>query len=156
MIDADEQHSVMSRVLRNISENIYLIAINTLLSGVFVTMILVGGSLTPKEIEAGKELKREGVLTYTNDVQVGGIRSATVFYTFIYDGKSYSGKALLPREYKERVPNYSKTGKFPVRFLPRDPSINHPDWTEPFPFLACFLIPVVLVQWVGMAKAIFR
>jgi hypothetical protein len=87
------------------------------------------------------------------------MRSATVFYSFIYDGRSYSGKALLPHEYLGKVLNYSKSGGFPVLFLPRDPSINHPsDWAGngPFPFIGYLIILILIVQWTGLIRLFVR
>ena len=58
---------------------VYLVG-DTLVSIAIAALIIVAGSLTPKEIKERNELKREGSLTYTNDVQVGGGRSSTVFF----------------------------------------------------------------------------
>jgi len=91
------------RRIRPTARGIYYLAGSTLVSLAIVAFIIIVASLTPKEVEERNDLQREGSLIYTNNVQVGGMRSATVFYTFTYSGKSYSGKAFLPHEYLGKV-----------------------------------------------------
>jgi hypothetical protein len=122
-------------------------------------MIILVGALTPKEIRDRKALQSEGSVAHTNDVQIGGMRDATVFYTFTFNGRPYSGKAFLPREYSARVLNYSKFGNFPILFLPRDPSISHPyDWSGdgPIPILFYILIIILIVQWSGLIRFVLH
>jgi hypothetical protein len=49
-----------------------------------------------------------------------------VDYTFVVDGKTYSGEAIVPLE------NYRSirlTSSLPIRYLPENPAANHPvDW----------------------------
>jgi hypothetical protein len=147
------------RKTRLTAMGVYCLVGSMTVSGAIAALVILVGSLTPKEIRDRHDLEREGRVTYTNDVQAGGMRSATVFYTFTYDGQSYSGKARLPHDYLEKVLNYSKSGGFPVLFLPRDPSINHPyDWkgNGPFPFIGYLLILIVIVQWTGLIRFFLR
>jgi len=97
-----------------------------LVAAAFTALIVITGSLTPKEIRVRRALAREGKTTLTNDVHVGGMRSATVFYTFAYGGQTYTGEAYLPSQYLDKVLNYSKTGNFPVLFAASDPSSTIP------------------------------
>jgi hypothetical protein len=139
------------------ARSIYCLVGSILVSIAIATFIILLGAFTPKEIKDRSDLAREGSLTYTNDVRVGGMRSATVFYTFTYNGKSYSGKTYLPTEYSKKVLNYSRSGNFPVLFLPENPSINHPsDWrgNGPFPFIGYILIVVLVIQWTGLIRFI--
>jgi hypothetical protein len=154
-----ELQQKLPRRIRPTARGIYYLVGSMLVSLAIVAFVMIVGSLTPKEIEERNDLQREGSLTYTNSVQVGGMRSATVFYTFIYNGESYSGKAYLPREYLEKVSNYSKLGHFPVLFLPRNPSINHPyDWegSGSFPFVGYALITIIIIQWSLLIRLILQ
>ena len=144
--------------LRFVVRNKYLFVCNSLVSIAIAAMIISIGALMPREIKDRNDLKREGRVTYTNDVQVGGRRDATVFYTFTYDGKTYSSKAFIPIEYADKVLNYSKSGGFPILFLPRNPSINHPkDWTGngPAPIHLYILVIILIVQWSRLAMYVF-
>ena len=144
---------------RFVARNGYLFVGNILVSTAIVAAIILVGALTPKEIEDRKALQREGSVTYTNNVQIGGRRDATVFYTFTFNGRSYSGKAFLPHEYSEKVQNYSKDGNFPVLFIPENPSINHPyDWSGngPIPILFYILIIILIVQWSSLVRFVLR
>ena len=98
-----ELQQKLPRKIRLAARGIYYLAGSMLVSIAVATFVVIVGSVTPKEIKDRNDLGREGNLIYTNDVQVGGMRSATVFYTFTYSGKSYSGKAFLPHEYLGKV-----------------------------------------------------
>jgi hypothetical protein len=154
-----ELNQELPRKTRLTPMGIYSLVGSGTVSAAIVALVVAFGSFTPKEIKDRHDLEREGRVTYTDDVQVGGMRSATVFYSFAYDGQSYSGKAFLPHEYLERVLNYSKSGSFPVVFLPRDPSINHPnDWkgNGSFPFVGYLLILILIIQWTGLTRLFLR
>jgi len=145
----DDSPQPLRRLMRFAARNGYLLVGNILVSSALVTAIIFVGAFTPKDIKDRNDLRREGRVTYTNDVHVGGRRDATVFYTFTYDQKSYSGKAFLPSEYLDKVRNYSKSGDFPVQFLPMDPSINHPnDWigNGPTAILLPILVAILAIQ----------
>jgi hypothetical protein len=134
--------------------SIYYFVGTMVVSGAIATFAMLGGSQTLKEIKDRNALKQESSLTYTNDVRVGGLHSATVYYSFVSKGRQYRGEAFLPREYSERVRSYSRTGNFPVLFVPTNPSINHPyDWTgSGSPLLFFILSLIVIVQWVLLAR----
>ena len=155
-VPTESQRKLPKRIRLAARSISYLIG-SVLVSAIIVAFIVFLGALTPKDIKDRHDLEREGSLIYTNDVRIGGARSATVFYTFAYNGQSFSGKAYLPSEYSKRVLNYSKSGNFPVLFLPRDPSINHPsDWkgNGSFPFIGYLLVMVVIIQWTGLIRFI--
>ncbi len=157
-IPAELQQTLPSRTrLAARGRLIYSLVGGIIVSIALATLAMIVGSLTPGEIKERNALRREGSVTYTNDVRVGGMRSATVFYTFTYKGQSYSGNAFLPHEYSEKVENYSKAGRFPVLFLPRNPSINHPyDWTGSgsVPLIFYILLITIIFQWIFLARFI--
>jgi hypothetical protein len=153
-VPAELQQKLPRRIRLAAAGILYLVT-NVLVSTAIVTFIILAGSLTPKDIKDRNDLQREGSVTFTNDVRIGGKGSATVFYTFTYNGKSYSGKAYLPREYSKKVLSYSKAGNFPVTFLPGDPTINHPyDWrgVGSFPSFLYLLILLIIVQWSALIR----
>jgi hypothetical protein len=53
--------------------------------------------------------------------------SASIRYTFTVDGVAFSGKSNLPVNLRDK---YQVSGNIPVRFLPNNPNINHPDAWE--------------------------
>ncbi len=159
-VHAELQQQLPRRIRPQVNaRGIYYLVGGTLVSVAIAALIIIVGSLTPKEIKDRVALKREGSLTYTNDVRVGGGRSSTVFYTFTFKGQSYSGKAFLPHEYLDKVVSYSKVGNFPILFVPRNPSINHPyDWmgSGSFPLICYLLTIIIIVQWSVLIKSIFQ
>lgn len=159
-VPAELQQTLPRRIRLAVrGRSIYYFVGSIVVSIAIATLAMIAGSLTPKEIRERNALRREGNVTHTNDVRVGGMRSATVFYTFTYNGQSYSGNAFLPHEYLEKVENYSKTGKFPVLFLPRNPSINHPnDWTGSgsVPLILYLLLIIIIFQWIFLSRFILH
>jgi hypothetical protein len=73
--------------------------------------------LVDRERGEWKDLAREGRITDASEVRLGGIPEWNVHYTFISDGKAYSGIALVPKAKQGEMFSY-KTSPFPVLFLP--------------------------------------
>lgn len=146
------------RKVRLSGRGTYSLVGSAMVSVAIAVFIIVVGSLTPREIRNRNELKREGKVAYTNDVRVGGMRSATVFYSFAYDGRTYEGQAFLPHQYLGDVLSYSRHGGFPVLFLPRNPSINHPyGWgSGPFPYFLYIFVAILVIQWSILTRYIVR
>src|ERR1700749_4321689 len=74
---------------------IYYLGGSMIVSAVIGALIMIAGSLTPREIRERAELRRDGKVVYADGVHVGGMRSATVFYGFTYNGVSYTGQSFL-------------------------------------------------------------
>jgi hypothetical protein len=152
-----ELQQTLPRRVRPAGWVIFYFAFNMLLSAGLVTIVVLVGSLTPKEIRESNDLQRDGRLAYANNVRVTGMRSSTVSYTFTYNGKSYSGKAFLPSQSEKSVEKYAKTGNLPILFLPTNPLINHPfDWkgSGPFPFFGYIFGVLIVVQWIVFIRFI--
>jgi hypothetical protein len=112
-----------------------------------------------KLMKTTNELVHGAHLIYTDDVRAGGRSQATVYYSFTYNGETYLGSAFLPGEYLSLVERYSKSGSFPVLFLPNNPSVNHPkDWqdTESLPWLGYFFVSLVFVQWCVLLRLVLE
>lgn len=146
------------RKVRLSGKGTYYLVGSGIVSMAIAAFILVVGSLTPNEIRNRNALERGGEVTYTNDVRVGGMRSATVFYSFSYAGRTYDGEAFLPHEYLDSILSYSKHGGFPVLFLPTNPSINHPyGWSSgSFPYFLYIFVAIIVVQWAVLLNYLVR
>lgn len=147
------------RKVRLAGKGIYYLVGSVLVSTAMIGFALVGLSITKTNVKNGIELAREGRLAYTGDVKAGGMHLSTVYYGFVYDGRAYRGEALLPRRYLNTISDYNKSGDFPVLFLPRNPSINHPymwrdDESHGFAFLSYVLAAIVIVQWSMLGRFI--
>jgi hypothetical protein len=60
--------------------------------------------------------------------EVGWTMKSVVHYTFTVNGTSFKGKAVIPRHMRIR-----DSDPFLIRYLPSDPTINHPaawEWSE--------------------------
>jgi hypothetical protein len=157
----DESRQESPRKCKLAAGDIYSIAGNAIISALMLTLAVMVFAKTAKEVRIGQELAREGRLAYTADVQSGGMHLATVYYSFTDNGITYRGEAMLPRRYLNKINDYSKSGNFPVLFLPRDPSINHPyawhdDQTYSAAFISYLLIAIVIVQWTMLIRLILR
>lgn len=149
------------RKLRLAGRGIYYLVGSMLVSMAIIGFAVVGFSVTERNVKHGIELARDGRLAYTADVKAGGMHLSTVYYGFVYDRRTYRGEALLPRRYLNTISDYNKSGDFPVLFLPRNPSINHPyawrdDESHAFAFLAYVLVAIVVVQWFMLGRFILR
>lgn len=68
----------------------------------------------------------------------GRYSPTNVYYTFTVGGTIYSGKATEPFNGETGVP-LNRGGAIPIRFLPSNPTINHPDgweWSPGWSYLA--------------------
>jgi hypothetical protein len=134
--------------------------LGSLMVSIALLTFVIGFSIhDAKLIKNGKELEHEGRLIYTDDVKAGGGRQATVFYSFTYQGETYRSSAYLPKAYLSLVERYSKSGSFPVIFLPNNPSVNHPnDWhdTESLPWLKHLFVFLVFVQWCILFRLVIQ
>ncbi len=139
--------------------NAYSLIGTTIMSALLLAFVIHDFSTSAKISRAGRELASYGLLASTADVRTGGLHSATVFYSFTYNGSLYRGQALLPRSYLDKVLRCEKTGDFPVLFLPRDPSVNHPyDWRddESPSTLSYIFIVLMVIQWSVLMRSVFR
>jgi hypothetical protein len=154
----EELQQELPRKICLAQRGIYYLVGSTVVSIAIAAFIITGSSSTPKEIKDRYDLQHHGSVTYTNDVRVGGMRSATVFYTFSYDGNIYNGRAFLPHEYLDKVLNYSQVGHFPVLFLPENPLVNHPyDWMGgSFPFFLYLFGLIIVAQWAVLIRLILQ
>jgi hypothetical protein len=137
-----ELQQMAPRRIRLAAMGVYYLFGSMMVSTALLAFVIGVSIHDAKLIKNGNVLAHEGHLIYTDDVRAGGGRHATAFYSFTYNGKTYLGSAYLPSEYLSRVEQYSKSGSFPVLFLPNNPAVNHPyDWhdTESVPLLRCFL-----------------
>ena len=145
-----------SRKVRLTARGVNL-ASNALVSIGILSFAISGLFITAKNVRNGKELARNGRLAYTADVQAGGMHLATAYYSFVYDGRVYRGKALLPRRYLDKMTDYNKSADFPVLFLPRDPSINHPQaWQDDEHYSSSFLSYVLIAITAGQWFLLYR
>jgi hypothetical protein len=147
------------RKIRLAARGLYYLIGSTLVSIVLLACAVGLSIHDAKLVKRGNELTRDGHLTYTNDVQIGGPRQATVYYSFTYNGENYHGDAFLPKERVAQVEQYCKSGSFPILFLPNDPSVNHPyDWhdTQSVPLLKLFFALLVIVQWSVLFRFILQ
>jgi hypothetical protein len=136
---------------------IYYLLGSVIVSAAIGALLMIAGSLTPRELIQRAELKREGKVVYAKDVHVGGMRSATVFYTFTYNGVSYTGESFLPHEYLEKVLTYSRVGGFPLMVLQSNPTISHPsDWSGSgsIPTIVYIFVLILAFQWAVLARSI--
>jgi hypothetical protein len=143
----DELQQKMPRKFRLSADGMYYLYGSLLVSIVFLTFVIGVGINDARLISKGNRLAHEGQLIYTDDVQAGG---ATVYYSFTYNGETYHSEAFLPKKYLSLVERYSKSGSFPVLFLPNNPSINHPyDWhdTVSLLWLRLFVFFCVVFLW---------
>jgi hypothetical protein len=69
---------------------------------------------------------RQVIATVTN-FSAGRGGHATVSYTFTLHGAVYTGSAELPHR---SAPVFDKSDQIVIRYLPSDPSINHPETWE--------------------------
>jgi hypothetical protein len=157
----DESRQESPRKARRTAGVIYSLLGNTIISALILTFAVMVFTKNAKDVRVGKELARDGHLAYTADVQSGGMHLATVYYSFINNGITYRGEAMLPHRFLNKINDYSKAGSFPVLFLPRDPSINHPyDWHDDQKYSAAFIsylmIAIVIVQWTMLIRFILR
>jgi len=96
-----------------------------------------------------KQFHQRAVLRIDSRVVIGQVtgfsiaRNAPigVSYRFVVDGVTYSGEAKEPEE----GTSLEKADKLPIRFLPSDPSINHPNAWEWSP----------AIGWIFTASEIF-
>lgn len=119
-----ELQQKLPRKIRLAGRGIYYFVGSAAVSLLLCAFVVVSLSMTAKKMRNGKELARDGRLAYTGNVRAGGMHSATVHYSFTYNGNLYYGKSALPKRYLSRISDYSRSSDFPVLFLPRDPSIN--------------------------------
>jgi len=152
----------LPRKVRLGSRGIYYLCVNLIFAAFLVTFVVMDVISAEKIKRTYQELTRDGLIVSTADVRAVGPHSATVDYTFMYDGNQYQGEAFLPHRYLDKVPGYSKSGGFRVKFLPRDPSINHPnDWRddESYSILSYIFTAIVAAQvaiFVGMMSRDWR
>lgn len=81
-----------------------------------------------------KQFQRRAILRIDSRVVVGKVTGFSferyapmgVFYKFTVNGVTYSGEAKVPHE----GTSLEKADKVPIRFLPSNPAINHPDAWE--------------------------
>ena len=56
-------------------------------------------------------------------------RSDRVYYTFVVDGRSFTGHSTMPREIAN---NLHDSDPLSIRYLPSNPAVNHPAaWEDP-------------------------
>jgi hypothetical protein len=111
-------------------KGVFLVLAVAVISIAFVWLVVDLYVHNAREIQHGNDLSRRGQMTYASDVRVGGISGWSVSYTFLYDGKTYHGRAHIPKSYQKQMLNFGNS-PFPIVFLPDDPSVNHPkDWNE--------------------------
>jgi hypothetical protein len=155
----EELQQKTPRKTRVTAMGLYYLIGSAIVSGA-ILLLVVGLSIhDARLIRKGDELAREGRLVSTNDVQIGGQRRATVFYSFTYEGQTYRGDAFLPEEHLAQVEQYCKSGSFPILFLPNNPFVNHPSgWhdTQSVPLLKLFLFCLVVIQWYVLSRFIRR
>lgn len=149
------------RTTRLAARGVYYIVGSMVVSMLIVAFAALAISKNADNVKKGRELARDGQLAYTGDVRSGGPHLATVYYTFTCNGQPYHGEAMLPESYLDKIDEYSKSGKFPILYLPRDPQINHPyewhnDESYSFSLIAYVLIAIVIIQWSLMGKVIVR
>jgi hypothetical protein len=159
-VPAELQHDLPRRI-RLAARGVYYLLGSMAISILMIAFIVVDFSKTAKEVRNGAELARDGIVAYTGDVQAGGMHLATACYSFTWNGTLYRGKARLPSRYLDKIDDYSKSDNFPVLFLPRDPSINHPnDWRDDESYSSAFisyvLIVLVVIQWSVLFRAILQ
>jgi hypothetical protein len=102
---------------------------------------LVGGV---QQIEHRAKLRRDGRSVVGT---VSRLSKSLLTYTFDVDGVSYTGRAYLPERIHlslDQLANYLDGHPIPIRYLPQNPSVNHPAaWEWPsFQDLAWFLFPL--------------
>jgi hypothetical protein len=149
-----ELQQKLPRRIRLAESAVYYLALmigGTAFSFFMLAFIVWDLSMTAKVVRNGREPACDGRLAYTGDVHSGGRNSATVYYSFTYNGRPYRGQAPMPFWYLDKINDYSKAGDFPVLFLPRYPSINHPyDWHDDESHSSVFLAYVFYAigsQW---------
>ena len=147
------------RRFRLAAKGVYYLLGSLVVSTAALAVVIALSIHDAKMIKKGNELAHEGQLVYTDDVRAGGGRNATVYYSFNYNGERYRGSAFLPKEHLSQVEQYSKSGSFPVLFLPSNPSVNHPsDWhdTETLPWMKYLFVLIVIFQWSYLVRFILR
>jgi hypothetical protein len=85
--------------------------------------------------EAARQLQIRTALRSAGNETMGQIESVRnpyhalkeyVDYSFIADGKTYTGEAIVPHEDYQSI---SQASSLAIRYLPENPSVNHPvDW----------------------------
>jgi len=68
-------------------------------------------------------LRRESseVAGVVNQIKYG--KSYRVYYTFVVDGRSFTGHSTMPREIRK---NLQDSDPLSIRYLPSNPAVNHP------------------------------
>lgn len=160
IIPADLQQS-LPRSTRLASGGAFYVVGGFIVSAFILTFVVLMLSHTAKQVKNGRELASRGRVAYTGDVRAGGVHLTTAYYSFIYEGQSYRGEALLPIRYLGKVLDDRKSGDFPVVFLPNDPSINHPyDWgndeSYSFAFVAYVGIVIFVIEWIVLGRLIIQ
>ena len=120
-----------------------LIAVTVaLVIGAVVLGVFLGG-VARHQTEEQRLLRTEGIpadATVTRAwIAAGKERQPLITYRFEYAGRAYTSRVKTPRKIWSGL---SKGATVPVRFVPSQPSINHPiAWNAPaFPlWLACLL-----------------
>ena len=84
-------------------------------------------------------------------------KSDTAIYTFTVNGKAYTGQARVPVQFLYSV---GHSNSLPIRYLPSNPSINHPadwewspilDWEAPL-FLSIMIMPGYMLLTIRMER----
>jgi hypothetical protein len=144
------------RKVRLTSKGVLYVLLALALSAACVSFMIHLLLLVDREKHEWTDLTREGQTIYASEVQLRGIPEWNVHYTFAYDGKAYSGLALVPKDKQGEMFNYEKS-LFPILFLPSNPSVNHPKgWSEGDPapwhvYTILSLLPLLFCLSIGQA-----
>jgi hypothetical protein len=88
-------------------------------------------------------LNRNGSEVVGNVTKMEMGKSPRVYYAFTVNGTFFTGKAWAPREVLQSLRD---SGALPIRYVPANPSVNHPVGWESAPLDSVwFLLPLPLV-----------
>jgi len=86
----------------------------------------IGAVHSMQQRDALRERGIQAPASITSVRREGSDAATSVRYSFSAAGKTLAGKSAVPNQL---VPNLKAAASLPIRYLPSDPSINHPaDW----------------------------
>lgn len=111
------------------------------LAGVYVLWV---GIDTAQQIQQRASLRRDGSEVTAEIEKLSSSRKPSVSYTFTVNGATFTGEARVPDEKFGRLWGASS---LPIRYLPADPTVNHPaawEWSA-LTDLYLFFVPILFV-----------
>jgi hypothetical protein len=111
------------------------------ITGVYVLWV---GIDTAQRIQQRASLRRDGSDATAEIEKLSSSRKTTISYTFTVGGATFAGEAKVP---DEQFRSLWSARSLPIRYLPADPTVNHPaawEWSA-LSDLYLFFVPIIFV-----------